>query len=140
MPSLFTRIIEGDLPATFVWRDEVVVAFMSINPLKPGHTLVVPRDEVEHWLDLPGDVRRHMFDVSQVIGRAIQQVWEPAKVGLMLAGLEVAHTHVHVSPIWSPADLEFGNAAESVSREELEESAARIREALRAQGGAGVAG
>ena len=130
MPSIFTRIIDGDLPGNFVWRDDRCVAFLSINPLKPGHTLVVPRDEIEHWIDCPSDLRAHLFDVAHHIGVAIQEEWQPAKVGLMLAGLEVPHTHIHVSPIWTVHDLDFANAAPSVDRGELEENADRIRRRL----------
>ncbi len=127
MPTIFTRIIDGDLPATFVWNDEQCVAFLSINPLKPGHTLVVPRAEIEHWIDCPPELRDHLFRVAHHIAEAIDAEWEPAKVGLMIAGLEVPHTHLHVTPIWAVHDLDFANAAASVERDELETVAARIR-------------
>ncbi len=137
MPTIFTRIIDGALPGTFVWKDDHCVAFLSINPLQPGHTLVVPRDEIDHWLDCPSDLRDHLFDVAQQIGRAIDASWNPEKVGLMLAGLEVPHMHLHVVPIWGVSDLDFANAG-SASREELDEAAHRIRAALREAGAAGV--
>ena len=103
MPTIFTRIIDGDLPGTFVWRDDRCVAFLSINPLRDGHTLVVPREEVDHWIDCPEDLRNHLFGVAQTIGRAIDAVWHPERVGLTLVGLDVPHLHIHVSPIWSTA-------------------------------------
>lgn len=130
MPTIFTRIIDGDLPGNFVWRDERCVAFLSINPLKPGHTLVVPRQEIDHWLDCPPDLRTHLFDIAHLIGQALQAEWEPEKVGLMIAGLEVPHAHIHVTPIFSVNDLDFANAATSVDRTELESNAARIRARL----------
>jgi len=130
MATVFTRIIEGELPGAFVWQDDQAVAFLSINPLKPGHTLVVPRLEVDHWLDCPPELFDHLVSVARHIGRAIQAIWNPEKVGLMLAGLEVPHLHLHVSPIWSPHDLDFANAASSVDREELEANASRIRAEL----------
>ena len=139
MPTIFTRIIDGDLPGTFVWKDDQCVAFLSINPLQPGHTLVVTRDEIDHWLDCPDDLRNHLFEVAQQIGRAIENVWEPEKVGLMLAGLEVPHLHLHVVPIWGVSDLDFANAG-SASREQLDDAADKIRSALRALGASEVSG
>lgn len=140
MPTIFTKIIEGEIPATFVWRDDLCVAFMSINPLRDGHVLVVPRAEIDHWLDCPSDLRDHLMEVSQSIGRALQKVHDPAKVGLMIAGLEVPHLHIHVVPIDGVRDLDFANAAVSVEREHLEEQAGSIREVLMSMGVDRVAG
>ena len=139
MPTLFTRIINGDLPGHFVWRDERCVAFLSINPLQPGHALVVPRAEVDHWIDLPEPDVAHLMGVAQTLARAQQAAFAPVKVGLLIAGLEVPHTHVHVVPIRRVHDLDFTNAAASVPQEDLAAAAQRIRDALRAAGAAGVA-
>ena len=130
MATIFTKIIEGEIPGTFVWRDGDCVAFMSINPLRTGHVLVVPKLEIDHWLDCPDGLRDHLFAVAQTIGRALQDVYSPEKVGLMIAGLEVPHLHIHVAPIWGVSDLDFANAAPSVSRDRLEENADRIRRHL----------
>lgn len=130
MATIFTKIIEGEIPGTFVWRDEVCVAFMSINPLRDGHVLVVPREEVDHWLDCPPELREHLMGVAQTIGRALQEVYQPEKVGLMIAGLEVPHLHLHLVPIDGVRDLDFANAAASVDREALERNAAAIEAAL----------
>lgn len=138
MATIFTKIIEGDIPGTFVWRDEECVAFMSINPLRSGHVLVVPKLEIDHWLDCPDDLRNHLFEVAQTIGTALQEVYAPAKVGLMIAGLEVPHLHLHVVPIDGVHDLDFANAAPSVDRSELEQAAGSIRSALEDQGARGV--
>jgi histidine triad (HIT) family protein len=138
MSTVFTKIIDGEIPGTFVWRDDRCVAFMSINPLRPGHVLVVPRDEVDHWIDCPSDLRDHLMEASQSIGRAIQQVYAPAKVGLMIAGLEVPHLHIHLVPIDGVRDLDFANAAASVERDELEEAAASLRYVLTSMGVDGV--
>lgn len=140
MATIFTKIIEGEIPGTFVWRDDRCVAFMSINPLRAGHVLVVPREEIDHWIDCPPELRNHVMDVAQTIGVALQKVYSPAKVGLMIAGLEVPHLHVHVVPIDGVRDLDFANAAASVDREELEEAAESIRYVLRRQGVDGVSG
>ena len=139
MPTIFTKIIEGEIPGTFVWRDDECVAFMSINPLRDGHVLVVPRAEIDHWLDCPSDLRDHLMGVSQAIGRAIQKIHNPVKVGLMIAGLEVPHLHIHVVPIDGVRDLDFANAASSVDREVLREQAESISDALTSMGADGVA-
>lgn len=138
MPTIFTRIIEGDIPGTFVWRDDQCVAFMSINPLRDGHVLVVPREEVDHWLDCPQELRDHLMEVSRTIGQAIFEVHRPAKVGFMIAGLEVPHLHMHLVPMDTVRDLDFANAAASVEREKLEAQATAIRETLTSSGATGV--
>jgi histidine triad (HIT) family protein len=140
MPTLFTRIIEGEIPGTFVWKDDICAAFMSINPLRRGHALVVPRTEIDHWIDCPTDLWDHLLAVAQDIGKAQQQAFQPTRVGLMIAGLEVPHLHIHVVPIDRVHDLDFSNAATSVDREDLEDAASSIRYILRSMGLDGVAG
>lgn len=134
MATVFTKIIDGELPARFVWKDERCVAFLSINPLKPGHTLVVPRDEIDHWIDLPVDALDHVMRVAHILGRAIQTSMNPVKVGMMLAGLEVPHVHVHLVPITGVHDMDFKNADPNPRPEDLEQAAETIREALREMG------
>jgi len=134
MATIFTRIIDGDIPGTFVWRDDECVAFMSINPMAHGHTLVVPRAEIDHWVDCPADLSRHLFDVSYEIGRAQQAAFGCERVGLIIAGYEVPHTHIHVLPTTDMSQLSFANAAGHVDRDSLESAAEAIRSALRAAG------
>lgn len=134
MASIFTMIINGDIPGRFVWQDDRAVAFLTIAPLRPGHTLVVPRDEVEHWVDLDLDLLAHLTVVSQAIGKAIDAAFHPAKVGMMIAGLEVPHVHLHVVPIDTVHDLDFANADAEPSPDSLDDAAARIRAALRTLG------
>jgi len=134
MASVFTRIIRGELPARFVWKDEQCVAFLSIHPLRPGHTLVVPREEIDHWLDLPPPLLAHLTHTAQKIGRAIQRAFQPTKVGLMLAGLEVPHVHFHVVPIDSVYDLDFARQDLNPKPEDLDRAAEAIRQALRSLG------
>ena len=130
MASVFSKIIAGELPARFVYTDDHCVAFLSINPLKPGHTLVVPRTEVEHWIDLDAAAWGHLTTVSQRIGTALEHAYRPAKVGLMLAGLEVPHVHVHLVPIWNVHDLDFANAEANPSEEALDEAQRTVGQAL----------
>lgn len=134
MPNVFVRILKGELPARFVYRDDRCAAFLSIAPLRPGHTLVVPVQPVEHWIDLPPDDLSHLMAVSQKIGQALQHGFQPAKVGLMLAGLEVPHVHVHLVPIESARDLDFANQDTHASAESLDDAAETIRRALQALG------
>lgn len=139
MASVFTKIIDGELPARFVWRDDHCVAFLSISPLKPGHTLVVPREEMEHWIDLDLGTWEHLNRVAKAIGRALQNAYQPEKVGMALAGLEVPHVHIHLVPINSIHDLNFANADPSPQPEELDKAAEAVREALRDLGAPNVA-
>lgn len=138
MATIFTRIIEGEFPGHFVWRDDVCVAFLSINPIQRGHTLVVPRAEVDHWIDLDPATTAHLFQVTQTIAKAQMAAFSPVKVGVIVAGLEVPHTHVHVLPFRHERDLDFAKAAASVSQEELAEAAAAIRSELISAGEAGA--
>jgi histidine triad (HIT) family protein len=134
LPSLFTRIIRGELPGRFVWRDERAVAFLTIAPLRPGHTLVVPIEEIDHWLDVEPALMQHLTRVAQTIGRAVQRVFRPEKVGLMIAGLEVRHVHLHVVPIQSLGDLDFAKADANALPADLDAAAERVRAALREAG------
>ena len=92
MPTLFTRIIDGQIPGTFVWRDDQCVAFLSINPLAPGHTLVVPIEEIDHWVDAAPELNAHLFEVAQTIGQAQQRAFPDCeRVGVIVAGYEIPH-------------------------------------------------
>ncbi|HWC69197.1 MAG TPA: HIT family protein [Acidimicrobiales bacterium] len=134
MPTIFSRIIAGELPGTFVWRDDRCVAFLSVNPIADGHALVVPIDEFDHWIDLPDDLATHLFSVAKVIGKAQLAGFGCERIGVIVAGYEVPHCHVHVIPTRSMADVSFSNAAPSVERGALEAAAERIRVELRAMG------
>jgi histidine triad (HIT) family protein len=138
VPTVFTRIIDGDLPGTFVWRDPECVAFLSINPIQPGHALVVPRAEVDHWLDLDPELARHLMTVSHVVGRGVERAFSPPRVGLLIAGFEVPHTHLHVIPIHGEQDLHLDRSAPGVDPAELAANGERLRTALRELGAGGV--
>lgn len=138
MASIFTQIINGEMPGHFVWKDDVCVAILTIAPLKPGHTLVIPRAEVDSWTDLEPDVMVHLTKVAHAIGRALDQAYQPEKVGLTILGLEVRHVHLHVSCIWKPTDLDFGSADANASPESIAREAEVVRKALREAGHAEV--
>lgn len=130
MTTIFTRIIRGEIPGTFVYTDEACVAFMSINPMADGHVLVIPRDEVDHWVDLSPYMASHLFEVSHRISKALQKAFPCERVGLIIAGYEVNHCHIHLIPTNNMGQLSFANAAASVVRETLEQHAERIISAL----------
>jgi histidine triad (HIT) family protein len=134
MATIFTRIINGDIPGTFVWRDELCVAFMSINPMANGHTLIVPIAEVDHWIDASPELADHLFAVTRHIARAQRDAFAPERVGVIIAGYEVPHTHIHVIPTNEMRELSFANAAPSIDRETLDAAAVAIRQALRNNG------
>ena len=140
MASIFSRIIAGELPARFVWKDERCVAFLSNRPLRPGHTLVVPQLEVDRWLDLEADLLSHLVTTAQMIGKAQMAGFKPARIGLMLAGLEVPHVHFHVVPIRGVHDLDFGNQDPNPDAAMMDRAAETIRTELRRLGSAEVAG
>jgi histidine triad (HIT) family protein len=138
VPTIFTRIIEGEIPGAFVWRDEGCVSFLSINPVNPGHALVVPRAEVDHWLDLEPALATHLMEVAQTVGQAVQRAFTPLRVGLLIAGLEVPHTHLHVMPIHTgESDLHLDRAG-TADPADLAGHAEAIRAALRDAGASGV--
>jgi histidine triad (HIT) family protein len=134
MPTIFTRIIDGEIPGTFVHRDPRCVVFMSINPMARGHALVVPVEEYDHWIDMPDDLTAHLFAMSRRVGRAQKAAFDCDKVGVIIAGYEVPHTHIHLIPTVNMSQLSFANAAASIDRVDLETAAAAIRTALAADG------
>jgi histidine triad (HIT) family protein len=124
--TVFTRILNGDIPGTFVHRDEHCGVFMSINPLAYGHALVVPVAEFDHWIDMPDQLAAHLFGVAHRVGRAQQAAFGCDRVGVIIAGYEVPHAHIHLVPTTHMSELSFANAAVSVDRITLDESAAAI--------------
>jgi histidine triad (HIT) family protein len=134
MPSIFTRIIDGEIPGRFVWKDDVCVAFLTIEPMRPGHTLVVPREEVDHWIDLDPATCAHLFEVARVIGRAQDAVFHPRRVGVLIVGDEVPHAHIHLVPIDHAGQLSFANVDRNPDAAALDSAAGAIREHLRSVG------
>jgi histidine triad (HIT) family protein len=135
MPTVFTRIINRELPGRFVYEDESCAAFLTIAPVTPGHTLVVTRREVDDWLELTDDERNALWAACATVARGIDQVFKPAKVAAMLVGLEVPHVHVHLIPISDESQLDFGKADASVEPAVLDGVAASISAAISAGAG-----
>lgn len=134
MATIFTRIIDGQIPGTFIWKDDDCVVFMSINPMAHGHALVVPREEVDHWVDASPELTEHLFAVTRIIGVAQREAFGCDRVGVIIAGYEVPHTHIHVIPTSDMSQLSFANAASRIDRELLDSAAEKIRVALRSAG------
>ena len=134
MATLFTKIIDGDIPGRFVWADEVAVAFGTIAPITDGHVLVVPRAEFVQLTDAPDDVLTHLMLVARTIGQAQQRTWSAPRAALLVAGFEVPHLHLHVLPAWDEASLSFRNARPDLPAADLDAAAERVRSALRELG------
>ncbi len=140
MPSVFSAIIAGDLPGRFVWQDEDVVAFLTIAPVTPGHTLVVPRQEIDQWQDVDGAVFAKCTTVAQIVGQGVRKAFDAPRAGLLIAGIEVPHLHLHVFPAYSMGDFDISKADANATPESLDEAAEKLRAALRELGhGAHVA-
>ena len=133
MASVFSRIIAGELPARFVWQDESCVAFLSNRPIRPGHTLVVPKVEVDHWLDIDTNLLAHLTDVAQRIGRVQMTAFKPVRIGLVIAGLEVPHLHIHVIPMRGMHDLDFRNQDPDPDPKMMDDAARAISDGLEKQ-------
>ena len=130
MTTIFTRIIDGQIPGTFVYRDSLCVAFLSINPLADGHVLVVPIEEVDHWKDMSPVLSAHMFSVSHRISLAISRAFPCTRVGLIIAGYEINHCHIHLIPTNTMSELNFESAAAHVERSVLEAQAEKLMSEL----------
>jgi len=130
MPSIFTRIINRELPGRFVYEDDDVVAFLTIEPMTQGHTLVVPRAEIDQWQSIDAEALNRVMAVSQLIGKAVCKAFEADRAGVIIAGLEVPHLHVHVFPARSLSDFGFAGVDRNPSPESLDEAQAKIKAAL----------
>ncbi len=130
MASIFSRIINGEIPCYKVAENEQCFAFLDINPLVKGHTLVVPKKEVDYIFDIDDNLLSEMIVFSKRVGRAIEKVIPCHRIGISVVGLEVPHAHIHLIPLVSGInDMNFSNPKLKFTKEEFEEIAARIRDA-----------
>ena len=130
MTSIFSKIINGELPGRFVYEDDEVVAFLTIEPMTQGHTLVVPRAELDQWQNIESPAFARVMSVAQLIGKAVCRAFDAERAGVIIAGLEVPHLHVHVFPTRSLSDFGFANVDRNPSAESLDEAQAKIKAAL----------
>ena len=130
MATVFTKIINGEIPGRFVYEDDDIVAFLTIAPMTQGHTLVVPRAEIDQWQDVDAPEFNRVMAVSQLIGKAVCKAFDVERAGVIIAGLEVPHLHVHVFPARNLSDFGFANVDHNPSPESLDEAQAKIKAAL----------
>jgi diadenosine tetraphosphate (Ap4A) HIT family hydrolase len=130
MASVFSMIIDGKIPGRFVYEDDDVVAFLTIEPMTQGHTLVVPRAEIDNWQDVDSADFARVMAVAQRIGKAVCKAFDTERSGLIIAGLEVPHLHVHVFPARDLADFGFANVDRNHSPQSLDEAQSKIKAAL----------
>lgn len=134
MSTIFTKIMNGELPGRFIWQDDKCAAFLDISPLTYGHTLVVPREEIDMWTDLPEDLNAHVYTVASRIGAAQVKGLGATRAGLIIQGYEVPHMHMHVFPTNSVADFDVSNIIREPDEEKMDEAATKLRAALRDAG------
>ena len=130
MASIFSRIISGEIPGHTIAENEQFYAFLDIMPLAPGHTLVVPKIEVDYIFDLDDELLGGILLFSRNIAKAIEKVIPCERIGISVIGLEVPHAHVHLLPLRSMDDINFSRPKLKMSNEELAKIAADIRAAL----------
>jgi histidine triad (HIT) family protein len=130
MASIFTKIINREIPAYIVAEDERYIAFLDINPLVVGHTLVVPKKEVDFIFDLDDDTLAGLNVFSKKVAQAIRKAIPCKRVGVAVIGLEVPHTHVHLVPMNSMGDLNFTRTKLTPSKEELATASEKIKKAI----------
>ncbi|MEV0250333.1 HIT family protein [Nocardia sp. NPDC050712] len=130
MASVFSAIIEGQLPGRFVWADDEFVAFLTIAPVTQGHTLIVPRKEIDQWQDVDGSTFARLNALAQTIGQAVRKAFDAPRAGLLIAGLEVPHLHLHVFPAYSMGDFDISGANPDPTPDSLDEAQAKIKQAL----------
>ncbi len=127
MPTLFSRIVAGEIPAQKVAENDRFLAFLDVSPLKEGHTLVIPKRETDYLFDLPDDELSDLMLFAKRVAKAVRSAVECRRIGVAVIGLEVPHAHVHLIPMQTVADMNFANPKLSPSVDALAATAARIR-------------
>ena len=133
MPSIFSRIIAGEIPCHKVAEDDQCLAFLDIRPVVFGHTLIVPKQEIDYLFDVPDDLLQHMMIFSKKVAHVLQQEVECIRIGVMVAGLEVPHAHIHLIPMNSIGELSFTNPRPTFDNDKLAVLAASLQQAFNRQ-------
>lgn len=135
MSTVFSKIIAGEIPGRIVYQDDTVAAFLTIEPVAYGHTLVVPVEEIDKWTDIPAELWSHMNEVARNIGAVIVEKFNAERAGYLIAGFEVPHAHIHVFPANDMSGYTLSTAMrhDETDAEKMDAAADTIREALRAQ-------
>ncbi len=127
MASIFTKIVKGEIPSYKIAEDDNYYAFLDINPLAKGHTLVIPKKEIDYIFDIDDDLYQGLFLFAKRVAKAIEKVIPCERIGMTVIGLEVPHAHIHLIPINSIYDMDFKQPKLKLSQEEFEDIAAKIR-------------
>jgi len=130
MPSIFTRIVQGEIPSYKVAEDDRFYAFLDINPIQPGHTLVIPKKEVDYIFDLPQEEAGALFIFAQRVAKAIQKVIPCKRIGVAVLGLEVPHAHIHLLPLNRERDIDFSRPRCKLTSEEFTQLSQNISTAF----------
>ena len=130
MSSIFTKIIKGDIPSYKVYEDSNCLAFLDIAPLSKGHILVVPKEEIDYIFDIESEKYRKLWDFTKKVAIGMKRVLECKRIGVAVIGLEVPHAHIHLVPIKNVGDINFSKPKMLFSKEEMENTARLIREAI----------
>jgi histidine triad (HIT) family protein len=131
MPSIFSKIVAGEIPAHIVAETVEFLAFLDINPLMVGHVLVIPKKEVDYLFDLDDETYTGLQIFTKIIAHGIKQAIPCERIGVTVIGLEVPHAHIHLVPINHMGDMNFANPKLKLTEEELADTAAKIKAALR---------
>lgn len=134
MSTLFSKIINGDIPGRFIWQDADCVSFLTIGPLTDGHALVVPRLEVDKWTDASPELVAKLMGVAQTIGQAQVAAFGAPRAGVIIAGFEVEHLHIHVFPAYGLDNFSFAAVDNNPDPLVMDDSAEKLRTALRSAG------
>jgi histidine triad (HIT) family protein len=131
MSTIFTKIVNGEIPSYKVAEDDNFYAFLDINPLAKGHTLVIPKKEVDYILDLDDELHAGLWNFAKRVGKAVEAIVPCKRIGFTVIGLEVPHTHIHVIPINTIYDMDFKQPKLKLSQEEFNELAENIAKAFK---------
>jgi len=134
MPSIFTKIIQRKIPAYIVAEDDHNIAILDINPLVVGHTLVIPKKEVDYYYDLENEDYNRLNLFAKEVAKAIERVVPCLRIGVAVVGLEVPHTHIHLVPLNSMDDINFSREKIKLTKEELNKTASRINDVYKTLG------
>lgn len=130
MPSIFTKIVKGEIPSYKVYEDKNFLAFLDINPLKKGHTLVIPKKEVDYIFDIDSKEYQNLWNTAKKIALGMKKVIECNRISIVVMGLEVPHAHIHLIPLDSMQDIDFSQPKLNISNDEMVQIANRIKEAI----------
>lgn len=129
MASIFTKIVQGEIPSYKIAEDDRFYAFLDINPLAKGHTLVIPKQETDYIFDIDDDLYKDLWAFAKKVALAVEKVVPCERMGLTVLGLEVPHAHIHVVPINTVYDIDFKKPKLQFSVDEFQELAGKIRDA-----------